>query len=281
MNTVAQPLQSNPWDKAAAGWNEHADLIRSWLREVTEAMLDTARIGRGARVLDIAAGAGDQTLDIARRVGPTGHVLATDLSAGILALAGRNAQAHGYAHVHTRVADAQALEMAGANFDAAVCRLGLMFCANPLLALVQARAALKPAGRFSAVVFSAPQQNPCLTITMAIARRYAGLPPATSAAPGSLLSLGQPGLLEWLLDEAGFVDITVQAVAAPFKLPSSQHYVDFVRAAGSPIIEMLAQAPQKVQSQAWNDMAVALSRFNTHSGWEGPNELLLCSGTAA
>jgi SAM-dependent methyltransferase len=279
VNTVAKPNLSNPWDKAAAGWNEHGDVIRSWLGDVTAAMLDAARITAGSRVLDIAAGAGDQTLDIARRVGATGHVLATDLSERILALAARNAQARGYLQVHTRVADAQALEMAGANFDAAVCRLGLMFCTNPLVALTEARRALKPGGRFSAVVFSAPQQNPCLTITMAIARRYAGLPPVASVEPGSLLSLGAPGLLERLLNDAGFVDITVQAVAAPFKLPSSQHYVDFVRAAGSPIIEILTQAPQDVQNRAWDDMAVALSRFNTDSGWEGPNELLLCGGT--
>jgi hypothetical protein len=155
-----------------------------------------------------------------------------------------------------------------------------MFCANPLLALMQARAALKPGGRFSAVVFSAPPQNPCLTITMAIARRYAGLPPAVSAEPGSLLSLGQPGLLAKLLGEAGFVDITVQAVAAPFKFPSAQHYVDFVRAAGSPIIDMLNAVSVEVQTRAWADMAVALSRFNTDSGWEGPNELLLCAAAA-
>lgn len=280
MNAVLQTNRANPWDKAAAGWSDHGDVIRSWLRDVTAAMLDAARISTGHRVLDIAAGAGDQTLDIARRVGTTGHVLATDLSERILALAERNAQAHGYPQVHTRVADAQALDMVGANFDAAVCRLGLMFCANPLLALTEVRRALKPGGQFSAVVFSAPQQNPCLTITMAIARRYAGLPPVASAEPGSLLSLGAPGLLQRLLADAGFVDITVQAVAAPFKLPSSQHYVDFVRAAGSPIIEMLNAAPAEVQTRAWAEMAVALSRFNTDSGWEGPNELLLCGGTA-
>ena len=273
MSAVAQPKQSNPWDKAAAGWNDHREVIRSWLRDVTAAMLDAARISTGLRVLDIAAGAGDQTLDIARRVGTTGHVLATDLSERILALAERNAQAHGYPQVHTRVADAQALEMASANFDAAVCRLGLMFCVKPLLALTEARRALKPGGRFSAVVFSAPPQNPCLTITMAIARRHAGLPPAVSAEPGSLLSLGQPGLLAKLLGEAGFVDITVQPVAAPFKLPSSQHYVNFVRAAGSPIIEMLTECPMEIQQRAWDEMAVALSRFNTDTGWEGPNEL--------
>ena len=55
------------WDKSAAGWNAHAPQIRAWLATATEAMLDRAGIGPGVRVLDVAAGSGDQTLDIARR----------------------------------------------------------------------------------------------------------------------------------------------------------------------------------------------------------------------
>jgi len=42
-------------------------------------MLKMASIGPGQRALDVAAGAGDQTLDIGRRVGPSGHVVATDM----------------------------------------------------------------------------------------------------------------------------------------------------------------------------------------------------------
>ena len=47
-----------PWDEAAAGWNEHAAVIRAWLREMTDAMINAANIGPGSRVLDIAAGHG-------------------------------------------------------------------------------------------------------------------------------------------------------------------------------------------------------------------------------
>ena len=119
---------THPWDKAAAGWNSHAAVIHEWLAEATAAMLAAARIGPGARVLDIAAGAGDQTLDIARCVGPRGHVLATDVSAAILSLARDNARAAELHNIDTRVADAQALGLEGAGFDAAVSRLGLMFC---------------------------------------------------------------------------------------------------------------------------------------------------------
>ena len=53
----------------------------------TEMMLDLAGIRTGSRVLDVAAGTGDQTVMAAQRVGPTGYVLATDISANMLKLA--------------------------------------------------------------------------------------------------------------------------------------------------------------------------------------------------
>ena len=46
----------------------------------TEAMFEAARVGPGCRILDIAAGAGEQSLAAARRVGAGGHVLATDIA---------------------------------------------------------------------------------------------------------------------------------------------------------------------------------------------------------
>ena len=269
-----------PWDEAANGWNRHAALTRTWLKEATAAMLNAAHIAPGARVLDIAAGSGDQTLDIARRIGANGHLLATDISTSILALARENFHAAGLHHVHTRMADAQALGLAGANFDAAVCRLGLMFCLDPLAALVQARMALKPGGRFSALVFSTAEKNPCLSITMDTARKHAGIAKQSTTQPGTLLSLGEPGLLERLLHAAGFAKINLHPLSAPFRLSSSAQYVDFLRCAASPIMEMMTLLSNEAELNAWNDIEKQLNVFNTDSGWEGPNELLLCAAAA-
>ena len=269
----------HPWDRAAEGWNRHSAVINTWLQEATEAMLSSAGIAAGERVLDVAAGAGGQTLTIARRVGSSGCVLATDISARILGLAAANAREAGLANVHTRVADAQALGLAGAGFDAAVSRMGLMFCPQPQAALSEIAAALKPGGRFAAVVFSQPQANPCAAILMATACRHAGLPPPSPFEPGTLFSLGKPGLLLLLSQAAGFSDIEVRPVAAPFRLESSAHYLEFVRSAGSPVIEILARLTEHAQALAWDDMAVQLDRFTNRTGWEGPNELLLCSAS--
>ena len=274
------------WDSAASGWDEHGPLIRNWLRGATQAMLSDARIALGSRVLDIAAGAGDQTLDIGRCVGAQGFVLATDLSPGILALAKANAEAAGLMQISTQVADAQSLKLTGSDFDAAVCRLGLMFCTCPLAALSQIRAALRSNGRFSAVVFGPPEHNPCLTIAFATARSHAkaaGSPAGNSNGPfdpGSLMSLGKPGLLKELLQTAGFIDVAVEVVPAPFYAASATQYVNFLRASASPLMEVLKPLSACQQQAAWHDMTGQLRVFDVADGWCGPNELLKCIAVA-
>jgi SAM-dependent methyltransferase len=284
MAPAPSPIGAHPWDEAAAGWDHHSALLGEWLHEATAALLDAARIAPGSRVLDIAAGAGEQTLDIARRVGPAGFVLATDISPRILGLARDKLHRAGYSGVQTRVSDAQdlgaAIDASEAHFDAAVSRLGLMFCRAPLAALSGARAALKPGGRYAALVFSQPATNPCIATLAATARRHAGLPPGSPFEPGTLLSLGQPGLMLELLAAAGFVEIEVRALSAPMRLPSCRHYIDFVSSAGLPIQALLAPLSAAAQGAAWDDVAQQLDRYTTTEGWVGPKELLLCSATA-
>ncbi len=267
------------WDKSASGWNSQTLIIHTWLAAATAVMLDAAHIAVGMRVLDIAAGAGDQTLDIARRVGPEGYVLATDISEGILHFAKANAHRAGLSHVDTRVCDAEVLHVEAASFDAAVSRLGLMFCPDPLLALRQIYRAVKPGAHAAVLVFSEPQHNPCIGILISTALQHAGLPPRDPFQPGSLLSLGKPGLLDELFRQAGFNDVRMARISAPFRLPSAQDYLNFVRTSASPIMQILGNLNPQAQEAAWAEMQDRLSAFQSPAGWEGPNELLLASGT--
>lgn len=263
------------WDDAAQAWDRHSPLIRAWLLGATAAMLDAAAIVPGAHVLDVAAGAGDQTLDIAQRVGTHGRVLATDISPGILERAAHKLDAAGWRNVRTLQADAQALGLAGANFDAAVCRLGLMFCPSPLQALQSVLLALAPGARFSGLVFDGPQANPCLAITMQTALRHAGAAPRQPFEPGSLLSLGRPGLMAALLDEAGFERVEVRPLSAPFVTRRCADYVAFVRSAGSPVRELLKALDAAARERAWAEVEERLQVYSTPGGWSGPNQLLL------
>lgn len=263
------------WEIAARGWNGQAPRIRAWLRGATDAMLDMAGVKPGCRVLDVAAGAGDQTLDIAERVGERGFVLATDLSPAILEFAKDNALRAGYRNVQTREADAERLAVEDASFDAAVCRLGLMFLPDPLQGLREMHRALKPGGAACTMVFSRPEANPCITILLSTALKHAGLPPRDPYQPGGLLSLGKPGLVDELFRRAGFRDVATTSIGAPFRLPSARDYLDFIRTSASPIQQILGKLDAAARDTAWSEMEQRLKAFETAAGWEGPNELLL------
>jgi cyclopropane fatty-acyl-phospholipid synthase-like methyltransferase len=60
------------WESAAPGWAKWEGVFAEGLAEVTETMLDMAGVGAGMRVLDLACGAGSQSLRAADRVGPKG-----------------------------------------------------------------------------------------------------------------------------------------------------------------------------------------------------------------
>ncbi len=279
------PVQTDPpsfkaasrrqWDDSAAGWDAHTTAIGAWLRQTTDAMLSMAGVAEGSRVLDVAAGAGDQTLDLARRVGPSGAVVATDLSPAIVALARERMRRGGLAQVECRVADGEDLQVEPASFDAAVCRLGLMLFPDPLQGLREMRRALRPGGGVCTVVFSRPERNPCVALLMATALRHAGLPARDPYAAGSLFSLGQARRLDALFVEAGFRDVATTAIDAVFRMPSAEAYLGFIRTSASPILQILAGLDAAAQRAAWDDMREQLHAFDTPDGWAGPNELLI------
>ena len=175
-------------------------------------------------------------------------------------------------------ADGEKLNVDAASFDAAICRLGLMFYPDPLQGLREMHGALKPGGRACSMVFAAPDKNPCLVILVSTAFKHAGLPPRDPFQPGGLMSLGKPGTIDALFAQAGFTEVTTRSIAAPFRLPSVAHYLDFIRTSAGPILQILGKLEHAQQDAAWAEITERLSAFNTASGWEGPNELLLTAG---
>lgn len=111
------------WEDAAAAWHGWGHVLEAWLAEATAAMLDGAGVRAGSRVLDVAAGAGGQSLAAARR---GASVLATDLSAAILEHAAADA-AREHLDVTVRELDGESLDVDPAAFDAVICRLGLIY----------------------------------------------------------------------------------------------------------------------------------------------------------
>ncbi len=277
-NNQAPEESRRRWEAAAAGWDAHSPVLRAWLADPTRTLFDAAGIREGQTILDVAAGAGDQTLMLAERLGPRGRILATDLSSALIQSLKRHAEEAGLDNVDTEVANAQDSLGKSDAFDAAVCRLGLMLMPEPSQCLSSVHSALKPGGRFAAMVFAEPDANPCIRILMSTATRHAGLPPRNPFAPGGLLSLGRPGHLDRLFEEVGFREVSTFRIDAPFRLQSVHDYIAFLRSAAAPVIAMLSKLEPEAQEDAWRDMGEQLSQFAGPEGWRGPNTLLVTAG---
>jgi SAM-dependent methyltransferase len=266
------------WQAAAAAWNRWGPALEQWLGPATELMLDMADIRPGDRVLDLAAGAGGQTLVAARRVGLTGSVLATDLSSNILAFAAQNAQRAGLTNVQTQVMDAENLEFEEGMFDAVICRLGLMFFPDQSKALTGIYRVLKPGGRLASKVFTSAEKNPFFSLPVAIIRRRAQLPLPLPGQPGPF-SLGGSGVVERLYQQAGFSDVQVQVVSAPLRLASATECVRFERDSFAALHQMLSGLPETERELAWREIEQELRQFEGPGGFEGKGELIVAVGT--
>jgi SAM-dependent methyltransferase len=266
------------WQRAAEPWHAWGPTIESWLGEATELMLDMAGIGRGSRVLDIAAGAGGQTLRAAERVGPTGAVLATDISPGILAYAERAARAAGLANVATREMDGEDLDVEAGAFDAVISRVGLIYLPDRARALAGMHRALRPGGRVSTVNYTTPDRNEFFSIPVSVIRRRAGLPAPAPGQPGPF-SLGADGAIEQAYAAAGFGDIEVRKVASPLRLPSVAECVRFEQESFGALHQMLSGLDEAGRSEAWEEIASELRRFEGADGFAGPCEMIVAAGT--
>ena len=79
------------WESAAPGWAKWEQKFSAGLAEVTDILIEMADIRPGQRVLDLACGAGSQTLLAAKRVGPGGSIVASDISGSMLEHVRQNA----------------------------------------------------------------------------------------------------------------------------------------------------------------------------------------------
>jgi len=266
------------WEDAAEAWHRWGPAIEDWLGPATDRMLDAAGISAGARVLDVAAGAGGQTLAAARRAGATGLVLATDISPAILAYAAKAAADAGLANVATRELDGERLDVESGTFDAVISRVGLIYFPDQQAALTGMRDALRPGGRISAVVYSTADRNGFFSVPVGIIRRRAQLPPPVPGQPGPF-SLGSPGVAEQAFAGAGFRDVTVAAVPSPVRMATSADCLQFERESFGALHQMLAGLPADEREAAWAEVGDALAEYDGPDGFTGPCEMLVVSGT--
>jgi ubiquinone/menaquinone biosynthesis C-methylase UbiE len=271
---------ARPWNSAEAAeiWRQGAARRAQTLALATERLLDAAALRPGMRVLDVAAGTGDQTLLAAARIAPGGSILATDISASMLAAAEQNVREAGLSNVTTQVSDASALDLPEAEFDAAICRFGLMFVPDLHQALSRIHYALKSGARFATLVWAASERNPWIAAQIEVLTEI-GHPPAPQASVLQALSLSEPSKLAQAMTAAGFGDVQTSPVATPRHYASESEAIAAMQSTSPVQAELLRRLSQPERERYTSALQTRLSSFaQTDGSILIPGEAILAVG---
>ncbi len=263
------------WNKAAPGWKIMWESLDRAGQHVSDRLVELARIKPGDRVLDIATGSGEPGITAARKVGPSGIVIATDQSPAMLDLARERAAARGLANIKFVETGAESLELDQRDFDAAICRWGLMFV--PDLDSVPRRVAqlLKPGASFATSVWGPADKVPLISAGDEQVRALANLPTPPPDAP-SPIKLADTRPLEKALAGAGFKDVRVEPLNVRFEFESPAAFTEQRRAMSTPFRMMLEKQTPELQRKILDAMNNAAAKFADASGKVTMDNLAIC-----
>jgi ubiquinone/menaquinone biosynthesis C-methylase UbiE len=213
--------------EAHLDWDDGVVAARKWKvqtsvsgRPTNEALIDLAQIRPGMKVLDLASGSGHPALDIARVVGPTGHVTATDLSSKLLAVAEEKSKEQGLSNISFQEVDMENQPFPDETFDIVTCRLGIMYARNVLKALSEMLRVLKPNGRVALVAWGPEKDDPRKSTVFNVLMKY-----SKSSSPDPAIALpssySEPGKLSTALSQAGFKQVFEETRNMRFPFPGS------------------------------------------------------------
>jgi SAM-dependent methyltransferase len=242
--------QRQQWDSAATGWRKWSELIDGAASGISERLVELAGVEPGSRVLDVAAGYGEPSLTAARAAGSDGSVVATDISAEMIAFGRERAGAAGLANIEFVESDAAGLEFPEGSFDAALSRWGIIFEPDGEAAAASVRSFLKPGARMAISSWGPPDRVPFLAIPMRTAMQRLEVPPPPPGTPGPL-SRPTPEALGGLLEAAGFSDVEVEEADVTFEWQSPEDFTTFIKEIAPPISAIIDPHPQEVQDETW------------------------------
>jgi enediyne biosynthesis protein CalE5 len=271
-------VQRQGWNSVAEGWKKWWKTIEAGAQVASDRLVELAQVREGNTVLDIATGIGEPSVTAARKVGPRGKVVATDLSPAMLAIAKNRAEENGLANIiEFKEGDAESLQLSSQHYDAIICRFGLMFLPNLVSTLKNMREALVPDGRIAAAVWSDPQKVLAFSMPFEIVMKETGAKPSPPGTPGPF-NLADKKRLGEIFETAGFHDIHIESGVVSFKLPSPMDYVDFVRRTAAPLTAMMGGLSSARQEEIWSKVVdVSRNYVDSAGSVNFANELIYVS----
>ena len=193
---------------AGRRWMERQDTQDILLAPISELSFDRAHPAKGEHVVDIGCGCGATTIELGRRVGPTGHVLGVDVSAPMLGRARERAPAD--LPLEFVLADATVHDFETGRSDLLFSRFGVMFFADPAVSFANMRKALRKGGRLVFACWREPRQNPWMMIALQEAYKHVPRLPEMGPDDPGPFSFASEQRVRRILSEAGFSSIAME-----------------------------------------------------------------------
>jgi SAM-dependent methyltransferase len=254
--------QMDYWnEQTGPKWVAQQGELDRLLATLGTAAMDRLALRSGRRVLDVGCGCGHTTLELARRVGPTGGVLGVDVSGPMLARARETARS--LPNVAFLQADAQTHRFEPASVDAIFSRFGVMFFADPTAAFANLRTALRPGGELAFVCWQELGKNPWCTVPLAALAAHVQLPPPPLPGEPGPFAFGDATRVSGILGDAGFSQVYVAPLERPLRLGgdgSLEHAVRFALEVG-PASRLMKDVADDVRARVRDAVGAALEPF--------------------
>lgn len=258
-------------------WNALAEKFDLWLPHIApvgEALLEALPVAPGEQILDVASGTGEPALTLARR-NPHANITGIDAAPAMARVAQNKAQSERLGNINFSAMPAEKMDFADNSFDKLLCRFGVMLFADSLQGLKEMQRVLKPGGRFALAVWSTAETMTTMHWAHSVLKtrlREEDLP-----AIGKITSLGTPGTLDKMLQQAGFHHYTIERKRFDYQFSSFDEYWQIIEA--SDIMKQQFDAlPAAQRSEVRDEVARFARDFHSENGLVIPHEYLLASG---
>ncbi len=276
-NNESDTLQE--WRESAPYWEKHGEVIRSMFGPLSQALIEEAGIGAGQSVLDVAGGAGEPSLTIARVVGLAGFVTCTDGVSEMVEAAERAAQRLGIKNMRFQQCTADSLPFEDNSFDTVVSRLGVMFFPDPLLSIREMLGVIRPGGTISLAVWHKSEMNPFLYCITNVMNRYIETPPSDPDALGAF-RFAEPGKLAGVLTNAGASDVTERVLRFRMEAPMSAQEYWILRSEISDTLRAnIAQLNAEQRLGVRKEVLDSVREFFPNGEMSFPAQMLIVTGT--
>ena len=265
---LQQRVQRYGWDRAASYYEQ------SWSRQLApaqELLLRMAALKPGERALDIACGTGLVTFPAAMAVGPSGSVVGTDISDGMIDACRQAAAERGITNARFERMAAESLSVDDGTFDAVLCGMGMMYVTDFAGSIREMLRVTKPGGRAVSAVWGKRDRCGWAEIFSIVERRV-----QSDVCP-MFFQLGTGDMQSMLFSNAGFAEVASERITTVLEYENGEEAC-VAAFAGGPVAMAYSRFDDETRASAHADYLQSIATFKRGTGYAVPGEFVVTRG---